>query len=220
MFNPDDLNPQSIDDCVFGNATAKVTLQDIVSNTLPFPAFGKCAILLYGTWGTGKTTLARLLPDLMEQARKGQSAYSTFHKCAMGANGMSLINKIEQQAQFNSINESCLHYFVLDEVDNLTANAQQTLKAVMNYKHVVFIMTTNHIEKIDRGVINRSYLIQMDAAAPADWLPVVKRTITKCGAPLPPDSALLPIIQSADGSARDIISSAVRVAIASMRQAA
>lgn len=220
MFNPDDLNPQSIDDCVFGDANAKVTLQDIVSNTLPFPAFGKCAIFLYGTWGTGKTTLARLLPDLMEQARKGQGAYSTFHKCAMGANGMSLINKIEQQAQFNSLNASGLHYFVLDEVDNMTANAQQTLKAVMNYKHVVFIMTTNHIEKIDPGVINRSYLIQMNAAAPADWLPVVKRAITKYGAPLPPDSALLPIIQSADGSARDIISNAVRVAIASMRQAA
>lgn len=220
MFNPDDINPQSIDDCVFGNATAKGTLQDIVSNTLPFPAFGKCAILLYGTWGTGKTTLARLLPDLMEQARKGQGASSTFHKCAMGANGMSLINKIQQQAQFYSLNASGLHYFVLDEVDNLTATAQQTLKAVMNYEHVVFIMTTNHIETIDRGVTNRSYLIQMDAAAPTDWLPVVKRVITKCGAQLPPDSALLPVIQSADGSARDIISSAVRVAIASMRQAA
>lgn len=220
MFNLDVLSPQSIDDCVFGNVAAKTLLQQIVDGRLPFPALGKCGILLYGTWGTGKTTLARMLPNLMEQARTAEAAEQSFHKCAMGGDGASLLRRIESQTDLVSFNTSGLHYIVLDELDNLTSRAQQTLKATMNHKHVVYVMTTNHIDKIDHGIINRSYLIQMDAAAPTEWLPVVRRTITACGAPLPPDSALLPLIKSCDGSARDIVSNAVRVALESMQKAA
>ena len=65
-----------------------------------------------------------------------------------------------------------------------------------------------------------AYLIQMDAAAPADWLPVVQRAIAAYGAVVPPASVLLPVIQGCDGSARDIVSSAVRVAIDVQRRAA
>ena len=48
MINPSDFSPQSIDDCVFGNNDSKVTLENLVNNKLPFPAFGKSGILLYG----------------------------------------------------------------------------------------------------------------------------------------------------------------------------
>ena len=74
-------------------------------------------------------------------------------------------------------------------------------------------MTTNYIEKIDAGIKSRSYLIQMDAASPADWLPVMHRVISTCGGMIPPDSTLLPIIHGCDGNAREIVASAVRVAI-------
>jgi DNA polymerase III delta prime subunit len=162
-----------------------------------------------------------MLPDLMGQARSGNAAYSSFHACAQGANGASLMNKIVNQAQLVSANASGLHYFVLDEIDNLTEAAQQSLKAVMNPPHFsVFVMTTNHIENIDAGIKSRSYLIQMDAAQPADWLPVMRRVIAACGAVQPPDAALLPIIETCDGNARDIVASAVRVAIESQRRAA
>jgi replication-associated recombination protein RarA len=220
MINPDDFAPRTLEDMVIGDANSKSKLNDIVTGAVPFPAFGKCGILLFGAWGTGKTTLARMLPDLIEATRSGANALSSFHACAQGGNGTALMNKITNQAQLVSFNHSGLHYFVLDEVDNLTVAAQQSLKAIMNYRQSVFIMTTNYITKVDAGIKSRSYLIQMDAATPGDWLPLVRRVITTAGVAVPPDSALLPVIASCNGNARDIVSAAVRVAIAAERLAA
>jgi hypothetical protein len=81
-------------------------------------------------------------------------------------------------------------------------------------------MTTNYITKVDAGIKSRSYLIQMDAGAPGDWLPLARRIIIVAGVPAPTDSALLPVIASCNGNARDIVSAVVRVAITAKRLAA
>ena len=205
--------PKTIKDIIWGNAESRLRIEDIVSGAEALPYCGKSAILLYGAFGTGKTTLANLLPNAIEKGRADEDLAidADFIACQQGFNGPQVMSLIERVLSKTSFNASGLHYFVLDEVDNLTKLAQQSLKSALNTNRGIFILTTNNISELDKGLKDRCVLVEMNAAAVSDYLPLAKNLVNDMGVVMSDDD-LLPTISAAKGSLRNLIHNVERLA--------
>lgn len=205
--------PQTINDIIFGNPESKLRIEDIVSNTEPLPNCGKSAILLYGVFGTGKTTLAKMLPNLIEHGKTKKELIfpEEFIPCQQGLNGPQVMGKIDAILSKNSLNVSGLHYIILDEVDNLTKLAQQSLKSALNTPRGLFILTTNNVSDLDKGLLDRCVLVEMNAAPAERYLDIARAIVNEIADDIA-DADLLPTIQAANGSFRNIIHNIGRLA--------
>lgn len=109
------------------------------------------------------------------------------------------------------VDASGLQYIILDEVDNLSKQAQQSLKSVMNTRHAIFILTTNNISSLDKGMKDRCVLVEMNAASTGQLLPIARKVAADMTVVLN-DAELTAEIAAANGSLREVMNRVKRIA--------
>jgi len=217
------MTPNCLDDFLFSNVMDKRTLELILSRKLPFPFGGKTGILFHGTWGTGKTTLAQLLPELLETAYSGtwdisvgvgqmpapepSHTQTEIFRCGGGLSSTTIIQTVSNFNNRMPVWHFSQHdYFVLDEVERLTIGAQQSLRSPMGLKRCMFFLTTNYLTKVDPGIVNRCHLIEMNQVTiPNAYVPLGQSILQNMGVGtgVVSAAALQGIAAKARGSLRD-----------------
>lgn len=208
IFNT--YRPKNVTDFIPDSELELAKLKFIVQNQITFPSEGKRSIILHGQYGSGKTALAKLLPSLIEKNRVEEFCYDQFKDfgyifLSCSATGGSLTAKMAMPTSV-SFHQSGLHYVILDEVDNLRSDAQKNMKSfITEYDHVIYIMTTNHLSNMDKGLISRSHCISFENPSKYLWKEKCL-SIFRDYAISPNEQWLQDLLERSKGDARTIFS--------------
>ena len=173
-------------------------------------------LLLHGPYGTGKSTIAELLPpailDSYEQRKSGASCFKT------KGDGLWLTGDSRRNVghKLDGIRTFCslvplppydIKVVVLDEACSLDKDVQTSLKAMLDeyMERVLFIMTANNVESMDGGLKSRSTVLPISKPKIEDWLPKAKSILQQEEVPLPNDQVLCDVMACDDGAPRTIM---------------
>ena len=110
-------------------------------------------LIFYGTHGTGKTTLAKIISN----------EFNTL--TVSGKLGIDILNEkiLEHITSFNLLSKEQTKMVIVNEFDNASTTLMNGLKEfIEEYPYVRFIFTTNHLNKITPELKSRFICISFD----------------------------------------------------------
>jgi len=167
--------PASLDE-ICGNEEMVAALRAIVGSPDKPHAY-----LFFGPTGCGKTTLGRILADML--GCKGQHDFREINTADF--RGIDTIRDVIRQSQFKAL-ESPVRVWLIDECHKLTGDAQNAMLKILEEppEHVYFVLCTTELDKLLPTVRGRCSVFSVSLLSDNQMLRLLRRTAKAEGAQL------------------------------------
>ena len=163
-------------------------------------------LLLHGSYGGGKTELMKRLPGWIDP--NFNKLNELWIVADARKNISEMVKTVTRFSQFAPFGGG-LKALLIDEADNLDIKIQQGLKGqiteiVGQDTDVLIIMATNHIDKMDGGLVSRCVTVDMTQRDPERFLPKMRDILKAEKVDMMSDRALLSLAENAGTDIREL----------------
>lgn len=158
--------PQTLSDVIITDPNVRITLDLYVDGGCKKP------LLLEGPFGSGKTTIANLLPSAIEripeQNLEVKRVKSTEFQTVADVRNTFTVS----ENRFLNLIEQNRFYVITNEL-RLSTNAGLAFRDILDdiYEETQVIITTNDPNQLDPGVVDRCNKLYVPKITAQDWLP-------------------------------------------------
>lgn len=168
--------PQSLADIIYPNKQTESLIQGYSSGQL------EGHLLLWGSNGTGKTSIANLLPTAIAgpQATVEDKDYDDV------LSQPNIKQYLQSACRYNNLTGSGKFFIVFHEFDNAKVNLNKLWTAMDSCQDMLMIIiTTNEPMKVHKSLRSRCELVEMPALTPIAVLPRAQQILQLEGLDLP-----------------------------------
>lgn len=181
--------PKSLGQFTFANRDLKDQIERFASGSSMSP------LVLYGHHGTGKSTLAKLIPEAID----GKNVIVNKVKASTLNSEKEVFDKFTRPKTFDNMfthSTQSRNYHVIEEV-NFEAKAGDALRVAMDQMKETdfFIFTSNNLTKIDSGLFSRATQIEVPPVGPDVFLGAAQHILKSEGVELD-ESQVIEVLES------------------------